>query len=359
MSTQLAVIDDMSGVELFAPGKYRDILDGYKAEVRSVPVDISTPKGREECASLAYSVGKTKNAIDKKRKALVEDEKKRLKAIDAEGSRIWDELEDLQKEVRKPLTDWENYEKDRVAAHEHALTSIPEGAYYGATETSQEIKFRLEYLSDLFASRDWQEFKNRAKQAIDAEIVRTQGILTTLQKREAEAEELAKLRAEQIAREQCERDERIAQEARVKAEQAAEVERKRIEQEKFQAEARAKEAEARERAAAEQAERDRIAAVEAEKQHIAKAEADRVAAEERHAREKAEAIKAERARQEADAKRIKEEAEARERNKQHAAKINREVRDAIASCADINDEQATRIVLAIAKGLIPHCKVAY
>lgn len=55
---------------------------------------------------------------------LVADRKKELKAIDAEGARIWDELEALQKEVRQPLTEWENRDKERIAMSEQVWASI-------------------------------------------------------------------------------------------------------------------------------------------------------------------------------------------------------------------------------------------
>lgn len=359
MSNALAVIETITAVEFFKPGASASILETLETEARAKAsmLDVSKDDDRESMRSLAFKLGKAKNRLDDAGKGLVAEDTARIKRINAERGVVWDRVEGLQKEVRQPLTDWENAEKNRVALHESALAGIPENPAWGPQESVEDIERRLSYLQTQFESRDWEEFKHRAKQAIEAEIVRTQGILSAAQKREAEVAELASLRAEQAAREQKEREERIAAEARQKAEQVAEVERKQIEQEKFQAEARAKESEARERAAAERAELDRLAAVEAEKQRAAQAEADRIATEERHAREKAAAIEAERARQEAETLRLKEESEARERNKQHAAKINREVRDAL--MAYVSEVQATAIVKALASGIVPHCKVAY
>lgn len=363
MSNALAVVETITAVEFFKPGASDDILTKLETEARAkaATLDESIPEDREEMRSLAFKLGKAKNRLDDAGKGLVAEDTARIKRINAERGIVWNRVEVLQKEVRQPLTDWENAEKDRVVAHESALASIPEGDYYGATETVRDVQMRIEHLTTLHSSRDWQEFTKRAKQAIDAEIARMQDVKVRVETREREASELVRLRAEAVVREQKERDERVAAEARQKAEQTAEAERKRIEQEKYQAEARAKEAEARERAAAEKAESDRLVSIEVEKQRIAKAESDRIAAEERHAREKAEAIEAERGRQEAEAKRLKEEAEARERNKQHAAKINREVREAIAELlsSEYADGVAHTITTAIAKGLIPHVKVAY
>ena len=102
------------------------IMDRIAIEVReqAKDLDISTPNSRSQLAALAYKVARSKTFIDGQRKTLVSDEKKRLAKIDAEGKRIWDTLESLQAEVRKPLTEWEAIEKNRVIAHENALALI-------------------------------------------------------------------------------------------------------------------------------------------------------------------------------------------------------------------------------------------
>lgn len=369
MSNALAIVETITAVEFFKPGASDDILTKLENEARAkaATLDKSIPEDREEMRSLAFKLGKAKNRLDDAGKGLVAEDTARIKRINAERGIVWDRVEGLQKEVRQPLTDWENAEKDRVAAHEERLREL-EATEREAPTRWQELSLEamhdriVEIVSD---TRDWEEFTKRGIYAQNAAVAAIKVAIDKREKYEAEQAELTRLRAESAEREQKERDERVAAGARQKAEQAAEAERKRIENEKFQAEARAKEAEARERAALEKADADRLAAIEWEKKRIAQAEADRIAAEERHAREKEAAIGAERQRQEAEAKRLKEEAEARERNKQHAAKINREVRDALmAACphtltADFTEQLATTLTTAIAKGLIPHVKVAY
>lgn len=347
----LALLPNYKPAELFAPGFIDPLIDRIKAEVRAVPTDISTSKGREAVAALAYKVGRSKTFIDAQRLALVADEKKRLKAIDVEGARVWDELEALQKEVRKPLTDWENADKERVAAHEQALASIPESSMYGALESSQDVKRRLEYLSTAYASRDWQEFYSRAKAAFEIETVRTQGILASVEKREHDAAELARLRAESIERERVEREAEIARKATERAEAAertrrdqaardAEAERQRIENEKFQAEARAKQAEAQRVADAETAEKARVAAeqrAQAAQEAAVKAERERIAQEHEDARNVA---------------------TARENNKRHVSKINGEVSLALIEHGT-SEDVALAVVKALAANLIPHVRISY
>lgn len=346
----LALLPNYKPAELFAPGFIDPLIDRIKAEVRSIPTDISTDKGRKDLASLAHKIARSKTFIDQQRLALVSDEKKRLKAIDVEGARIWDELEALQAEVRKPLTDWENAEQERIEAHENLLAQFLLLSTLPGLYTVSDAKGRIAAVETLFL-RDWQEFAFRAKAGREASIMSLTRSLDAAEKAEADRVELERLRAEQAIRDQQERDERIAREAREKAEAAArgreaqaardaEAERQRVETEKFQAEARAKQAESQRIADAERAEQARIAAER-------KAEADKIAA-----------VEAERQRVETMARKTREETETRERNKAHTAKINREVRDAIVACGATEDV-AVAIVKALALGSIPYTRISY
>lgn len=350
MTTALAVVETMTGAELFKPGAIDPILDRIKAEVRAVQTDISTEEGRKACASLAYKVAKSKTFLDGVRKSLVEDEKKRLRLIDQEGSRIWDELESLQKEVRQPLTDWENAEKSRVAAHEANLAELVNAGTYSLQNwqmlPAEAMHDRLKEITS--STYEWDEFLQRARAAVVTTIAQIKEAIALREKSDADAAELTKLRAEQAKREQQEREDRIAREAKESAEAAArkresdaalaaETERKRLEYQALESEAKAKAAEAREVEAAKKAEADKLAAVEAE----------RVRAEAAQAKERADAAR-------------------REENRVHAGKINREVRDALVTHSKIEGAHATLspaqaqwVVKAIASNLIPHTKISY
>ena len=142
----LAIIEALNPVALFTQAGLDPILEKIEKEAKSFLVDISTDKGRKEAASLAYKIAQSKTALDKLGKDLVSGWKEQAKKVDAERARAWDRLEALQKEVRAPLTEWENREKDRVAAHEAALAAIIESPIYGQTETAAELSMRLEYL---------------------------------------------------------------------------------------------------------------------------------------------------------------------------------------------------------------------
>lgn len=371
-SNELAIMKVLTPAVVFAPGGVDEVIGKIKAEVQTIVADISTAAGRQTIASTAYKIARSKTALDKMGKDLGESHHKAWKAITTERSRIATELDALKDEFRKPLTDWENAEKDRVAGHEAALAAIVEAPGYGQTETAAELRERMDLLLD-YPERDWQEFSDRALATIEAEVDRTRKLLAAAVMREAERAELERLRREQAEREQRERDEQIAREAaeraRIEAERlareeaarvaaAAELERLRVERERAQAEQAAREAE--ERAA--QAERDRIASEERSRQQVEaaarQAEEARIAAAEQAERDRVAAVDAERRRVAAEQAAAAAEAARREANKRHNAKINNAARDALVA-AGLAAEQATIAVTAIAQGNVPNVKISY
>lgn len=341
--TDLAVMEVLTPAMVFAAGGVDDVINKIKAEVSSVVADISTDAGRKAIASTAYKIARSKTALDKMGKDLGESHHKAWKAITTERSRIATELDALKDEFRKPLTDWENAEKDRVAGHETALAAIPEEMGYGQSETAAELKTRLDYLTN-YPARDWQEFAARFTEAMGGEIARTERLFAAAMKREAEAAELARLRQEQIERDQRERDERIAREAAERA--------------KLAAERAAREEAAKVAAVAEnerlRVEREKVVAERAAREAVARAEQAAV-----RAREDAEAaIQNERLRVERETAAAAREAARREGDKKHRAAINNAARDALVA-AGLTAEQATVAVTAIAKGEVPSVKISY
>jgi hypothetical protein len=393
MENGLAVLGEITAVQLFAPGQLEASVMQIEREAREklAKLDISTAKNREAIASLNHWVARSKTFIDEKRKELVATEKRRLAAIDAEGKVYWNRLEALQKEVTAELDAWKEADKKRVAQLEFkvvemtGLASIP----YAATTADIEALITTFELMDM---SNMQEFTSRAELATSQTRKALANALAEAQQRDASAAETKRLKAEAAAREQQERDERIAREARDKAVRDAEAERQRIEADKFAAEARAKQAEAQRVAAEEKAVRDAAEAEERHKQAIAeaakKADADRIAAEamakvqaeraefarldaikaaedrERLAlgqaeREKLAAVEAERLRAE---KAIRDEQAAiaaREKDKAHRAEIHSAAMIALASITGVDKEHAKAIVIAIARGDVPHVKINY
>lgn len=406
----LSLVTQMTAAQLFAAGTIDPILEKIEAEARAeaAKLDISTAPNRKALASLAYKVARSKTFIDEKAAESVAAKKAEIKAVDAERARVWDKLEALQTEVRKPLTDWEEAEKARVAAHGEALRQMQEACVLPASHTVADIEWRLIKIDEINL-RQWEEFRSRADLTYLTAERALQTALAYEKRAEEERAELARLRAEEFERKEAARLQAIADEAAAKERRAAEeraaetaraaeAERQRIELERAEAEAKAKQEEARrieaerqatlerlraEREAKEteerlkqQLERERIEA-ETRAREVAKqreldaefAEQKRIAREREIEREKkvaaenAErarlaAVESERKRVADEAERVRLETEKREADRNHRAKVNNAALAAI-KAAGIAEDVARQFVGLVAKGHIPHITINY
>jgi len=378
-TNELAIVRVLTPAVVFAPGGVDEVLGKIKAEVQTIDRDISTEQGRAVIRSTAYKIARSKTALDKMGKELGEQHFKAWKGITGERARIEKELDALRESFRKPLTDWEQAEFARLAAHEYAIKQIIE---LGKTEpgfTSQALQARIDELIAM-PERDWQEFAKRASDTSMSVMAALNGQLQEAKRQEAERAELERLRQERIAREQAERDARIAAEAaelaRRRAEEIAkaeaEAEERRV-REVMDKIARDREQErrlaqeeqarvAREKEIAERARHDaeRMAA-RAEEQRIAaerRAEQDRIDAAKPADEERQAAIEAERRRVSEEKAKAEAEDAARAANRRHRERINREARDALVALS-LTTEHAALILNAIAAGKVPHVKITY
>jgi colicin import membrane protein len=391
-STELATIEDIKLPAKFETETVSDVLAQIKAAVavEAKGLDISRPNDRTKIKSLARKVASTKTAWDDQGKELVATIKAQSNLIDAERRRIREELDALRDEVRRPVTEWEKREEDRIAGHEAAIADIKRFAMFSSVEDAHAVEVRLaDFLASPHLGRVWQEFDARAEQEIALVKEDLEYHLSVLRKAEAEAAELARLRAEEAERQRKAHEDQIAavaaENARREAEEKAAAERAaeaaRVEADRVAAAAREAEIQAaadREKQAridaenaAKRAEEQRVADAKAAEQRrlddarIAEARADamKVAA----GIEQASAIEAERKRvakiaADEDAARVKREADTK-----HRAKINAAARDALAKIitkqvsigAENDAALATEIVKAIAKGEIPNVRVEY
>lgn len=371
-SNEVLVLEKLLPAKVFTAGGGDQIIDKIREEVLSVDRDISTESGRAQIKSLAFKVARSKTFLDEMGKTLASDLKKQTKAIDTERARIWDALEELQKEVRAPLTEFEEKEKTRIADHESALLHIQSLAEFIEHPDTAAIEARINALSALDL-RQWEEFTLRHDAAYKTTLGALEVRLAISIKQDEERAELERLQAK--------RDERLkaeaAEKARLEAEAKATAEAKIIADKaaKELAEQKAKEEKAIREAqeSKERADREEAARIMAEakaKQDAIDAanlaERQRKEAAEKAEREKLAAVEAERKRAD-DAKKAEEaDAAKREANKKHCAKINGEALEAIANVLNINGEVkdyemqlAKEIVVAIASGKIPHCKIIY
>lgn len=202
--TALQVYSAANGLDPFL-AKIREEIDGF------VP-DVSTRKGRDAIASIAYKVARSKTALDNVGKELVAELKEVPKKIDAERKRMRDLLDSWQAEVRSPLTEWEEAEAARVARHQGEIDKINLRLECRDLD-SNELKANIAWLEGLAISEAWEEFEAEAARAKDKALIALREALVAREKFEAEQAELERLRAEAAAREQKEREERIAREA--------------------------------------------------------------------------------------------------------------------------------------------------
>jgi hypothetical protein len=339
----LVVVEGLTPEKLFSAGGTMPVLEAIKSEVAGFVGDISTEDGRKEIASLARKIARSKTFIDEVGKTYNAKLKALPKEVDAERKRLWDALESLQHEIRKPLTEWEDKEKARQQGHKDAIAAMEALAKFSDVPTTAQIKQNIHELGRI-SSRDWEENAEfAAKLTLDLmETLTTR--LAASKKADDERAELESLRAKAAEQERIEAERRRAEE-----------EAKRI-------------ADAAERAKAEAAEQAKRALQDAE-ERARKAEADRIEAEQKAIRDAKEA--AERAEQEklaaiaAEQKRIEdtrraEEAETarREADTAHKKKINNAAVDALV-LVGLPADMAKSVVSAIAKGMVPNIKILY
>ena len=374
MSNVVAVIGNTEIQLAFtSPNGIDILLEQVRKEAASEVPDLTTKKGRDRIASLAYKVSKTKTLVDDFGKELVSEEKKRLALIDADRKKWRDECDKLRDEIRKPLTDWEQAESDRVQRHRDAIQQLRGLAPQAMGANSETIIGLIAQAESVTLGDHWQEFSAEAGKAKDETLTVLRLDLQRRQQHESEQAELARLREEAARREQEDRDRRIAEEAAAKARADAEA-AARAEREAIEAKARAEqEAAERARIASEQAEARAKAEAEAAKLREQEAERRRIESEERAKREAQEAaeraernriaaIEAERARIEqerieSDRKAATEQA-AREADKENKRKVNNAILSALESVG-ISTEQAKAVIAAIAKGSIPNVSIRY
>lgn len=355
--TELVAIEVLKAAEVFAPGGVEKLIADVETKARALngAIDASCEDGRVAAKSLAYTVARSKTALDDLGKVFVADLKKATAGVDADRRTLRDRLDALRDEIRAPVDAWEAAEKERIDNHVAALDTLKSLEQVSTDPTIAELDERIRAV-EVYRARDWQEFSERAghlltripaalaalrEAAVRREAERAE--LDRLRKAEAERREQERLAEETRARER--REQEIAEAARravqVRAEQdareaanAAAEEMARAERQRLDAIARAEQAETNAREAANRAEADKQRAIEADRKRVADEQAAAAAAE-------AEATRA----READAK--------------HRGTINRGVVAALMGAASLTEEQAKAVVKAIATRKVPNCTIQY
>lgn len=323
-----------------------------RASVAMPDADINTAKGRDAIKSAAQALRSKKAAIDKRRLSLTEGYRAKVAAINEVGSLIKTELDTLIEEVRAPVTAWEQAEATRKEEADRILLALEGAKTITFGMTSAEVQERLDRIRGINLNPEVLGARMEMAEDLKAEAVAalTEAV-AGLKAQEAQAAELAQLRAEQerqrIAAEQAEQ-ERLAKE---RAEAAANAEAERIERAKAEAAEQAKR-EAEAAARREQEVHERAAQAEIDAANARAAEAERAAREERQrladleAAQKAaaDAAAAEQARREADIA--------------YREQVIEAAADAIAKLG-MTKKLATAVVNAVAAGNVPNMTVQF
>ena len=218
MNTQLEKTQSLTAADLFQSDTSEGIIERISTEAMALVPDITTAKGRDAIKSQAAMVAKTKVAIEKVGKSLVEPMKAAAKVIDKERKFYRDELDRIRDDVRGPVTAWEN-EQAAIAAK----VKYQQDQLHDATKTTNEwgaplsivvLEHNLQALRDLKITKE--TFGENAETTYMP--IRFAGInaIEAAIKAIKDAEELATLKREKEERE---------------AKEAADAEKARIEKE--------------------------------------------------------------------------------------------------------------------------------
>lgn len=216
-------MDEMPGTEiaLVTPERCKAILSAsqefsafyerLKEETASArTADVNTEKGRKLIRSNAARIGREAATIDRERLGLTKGLRDQVEAINAQGKVIKDQLDTLKHEIRAPLTEWEEKDKQRVAECEAVLNRLATVVRIDLGDTAATVSARLAEVDAIeIDDAKFQDLaphaRDRRDHAIEAlKLGRDRLVLEEERRAQAErdAAELAELRAEQARRQQ-------------------------------------------------------------------------------------------------------------------------------------------------------------
>jgi len=341
--TDLVVIEKANIPALFQEGGCDPIIDRLKTEATKFKGDASTAKGRKDIASFAHKFSTSKTYLDGLGKALSDEYRAKIAPINDERNKIKTCCDELRVQVRKPLTDWEDAEKNRVSRIENLIASFDEYLEVEYVESSG-AKRALEAMNAIVVDESFEEFELAATKGKTKVIEQLEAKFIVLQNAEKERAEAERLEKEHLDKEQKDREERIAKEAAESATRAAE--------EKARLEAESKDKAARDAVAA--AERATLEA----KLATERAEREKREAADRAEQDKKDAVESEKKRQAAMVETVRVEAERLAANKQHRNKIHREAKSSIMEHG-LSEEDANIFVTMVKDGLVKHISINY
>lgn len=227
---ELIPFESKNALKIFQSDTLAKILDAITTQARAEIPDITTASGRKFIISQAAAISTTKIKLDELGKQLVFQWKQSSKAVDRERKIARDTLDALRAEIRQPVTDWENEEKDRINTINARIGFFEEKGktidnLTDCPLSSSELQAAIAVIEGLSVDNSYEEFERVAHQTKATALLHlTTALVSTLESEKAQ-EEKVKLENQKLLDAQVKHDEEIARRA---AEQAREDERSKI-----------------------------------------------------------------------------------------------------------------------------------
>ena len=183
-----------------------------KQEAEGKTFKYDDPKGNKEARSYIYTLRKLRSSVDAARKEAKSYALEYGRRVDAMARTLEEQVTALIEPHEAEIKALEEKEAQRIAGHREVISKIAVLRIPCAENDSAYYRSNLAEVKDIDTS-GLEELKAEADSEKLASIAELERLIAAAEKAEAEAEELARLRAEAVEREQKERDQRIALEA--------------------------------------------------------------------------------------------------------------------------------------------------
>jgi len=230
---------EINPADVFVPGGLDFLIDSIsvKAKEAADGLDPATDKGRKAYGSICRKISSSKTFVETAMKNYVSDLKAKIKPVDAERIRFAAAMDALRDETDLPRQEWQWAEESKIKAADAVVKELNEAAIVYADTTAAELAQRIERIEQIDVDALPDSHKDNAAIFKDNALSKLYQQHVEVQKREAEAVELAKLRAEAAARAEADAErkakeheetiekERLAREEKLKADAAAKATR--------------------------------------------------------------------------------------------------------------------------------------
>ena len=168
MTKSLISLETLDAQELFTGESptLDSLIQQVRDEVASFDGDVNTEEGRKDIASVAYTVARSKTALDTLGKDFVAGIKSQAKGIDEQRKSMREELDTLRDEVRKPLNEWEEEEKRKEEALEGRFRGLKKYTE-NADLDLEELKASLENIKATVIDESWSYLEEKAQDLKD------------------------------------------------------------------------------------------------------------------------------------------------------------------------------------------------